>query len=119
MADINTKILQDIPLKQRGHDVHNQALDTPAPESPEKKIEASGESNPPGSHSGQGGTDQKHTFTVMISKRSGESHATSITAGSADEARAAAQSGLAQGETISSVSESTVAIPDPNRGLLA
>ncbi|MBC8268443.1 MAG: hypothetical protein H8E36_06820 [Rhodospirillaceae bacterium] len=119
MADISTKIVQEIPLKQRGHDVQNPLLDTPLPENAEKKIEASDQSNPPGSQSGQGSTDQKHTFTVMISKKSGESHATSITAGSADEARAAAQSGLGQGETITSVSESTVPIPDPERGLLA
>ena len=119
MADINTKIVQDIPLKQRGHDVQNPALDNPVPNNAEKKIESSGESNPPDAQSDQGSTNQKHTFTVMISKRSGESHPTSISASSADEARAAAQSGLAQGETISSVSESTVAIPDPNRGLLA
>ncbi len=123
MSDINSKIIQDIPLQQRGHEIPSTPTGDTSPEAIEKARQTIANSEGAGLQSDSGRKEpspgQTHTFTVMITKRSGEIRAVSMSAGSAEEAKAAAQSGLENGETIASVSESTVSQPDPNRGLLA
>ena len=122
MSDISAKVLQDIPLKQRGHEVPTPPSEALAPDPAEKTVQPSAESNPYGKQSGgqnDQGQGQHHTYTVIIANRAGETRAISLNAGSPGEAKSAASSGLDQGEQVTSVSESTVQQPDPDRGLVA
>ncbi len=123
MSDINSKIIQDIPLSQRGHETPAAPSGATSPEGIEKARQTIASSEGAGLQSDskrRGPTPgETYTFTVMITKRSGEIRAISMSAGSAQEAKAVAQSGLEEGETITSVSESTVPQPNPDRGLIA
>lgn len=121
MSDINTKILQDIPLKHQGHETPKTPGETHAPDPAEKTVQSSAQSNAADTGSGSGNKDQgqNHTYTVMITSRSGESRAISMNADSPEEAKSAAASGLDQDEQILSVSESSVQQPSPDRGLIA
>jgi|GEM_PF-3890902 len=121
MSDISTKVLQDIPPKHRGVEETTPVAGASATQSIKKAqqtIDASGASGGKSDNSRKDSSSSS-TYTVMITNKSGEIRAISLSAGSADEAKSAAASGLSQDEQVSSVSESTVQQPNPDRGLLA
>lgn len=63
---------------------------------------------------------EKQRYTIMVSDGKGEQRALSVIAASAEEAKAAADASLEDGEQVTSVHESTVPEPpDPSRGLVA
>lgn len=121
MSDISTKALQDIPPKHRGIEGIAPVAGASANKTIKKAQQTIDASSASGSKSDNSRKENSSpsTFTVMITNKSGEIRAMSLSAGSADEAKSAATSGLSQGEQVSSVSASTVQQPNPDRGLLA
>jgi len=120
MTDINTKVILEVPLKQRGFEPPAPPSGPSSPEAIAKELQSVAGSNSANLNARDGGKQQAKAFTVMIIKASGEIRAVSMQAGSAEEAKATAQAGLEEGESISSVQESTVPPPpDPTRGLIA
>ena len=121
MEDINTKVLQNVPLKQQGYEPPQPPAGPGSPEQVQKEREQIGSSDSAGLSPDSGGKErgEAHSYTVMICCGGNETRVVSMKAGSAEEAKAIASAGLENGESVSSVNESTVSIPDPDRGLIA
>lgn len=121
MEDINSKILQTVPLKQQGYEPPAPVAGPGSPEDVQKERKKINSSDSAGFSPDSGGKEkgETHSYTVIICCGGSETRVISMKAGSAEEAKAAASTGLGNGESVTSVNESTVPIPDPNRGLIA